>query len=519
MKNNFQKLLVALPLIFLTAFSCCTKKEITRWDDPLSFYSEDISEYFNASLGTEIKQKMGKQSVFVDFSDGLVQAYSSDTNNKVIDYISQKMVGTSIDWWGLGKNHSGVGKLIFENDREIYNKVISKSSYSDIMAPIEEALKMISSSSNDALLITDFEEYTPDGKEQKYAYAKDYFTKWVESGNSITFFYSSYTETNSRSRITGIKNLYFVIFNYGEIDENSLVSKFQKAIEGRNLVGLNRFEINPKSYSIKNDYGGLNKTGLSLDIDYESKTALDIGDKEGALVFFKNGFLNGNKPFEAFEFGQNLDELFENYFRGNRKFAKKLFLDASSNDSYLLKSVKLEVTDITNDYINYVRATEASHNKPTLIKDEGNNDIWNEESQINDIIKECYDNNTTNLKNECIYKYSHGLKISEVFDFDANIFNDRLKNSPNEIELITTFHNNYKGKFNNKEPLIIRIDYIIDKTDENYSSQLEVFKWNSIINASNGVNESLYESIRNTLQTVKPKGILYSYFLKIDSRK
>jgi len=495
------------------------KDESTRWDDPLSFYNEDIAAYHEAALGTQSKVKSGNQSVYVDFSDGLVQAYSSETNKKVVDYISQKMVGSSIDWYGLGKNHNGVGKMEYANDRDIYNKVISPSSYADIMAPIEEALKKISSSSNDALLITDFEEYTPDGKEQKYAYAKDYFIEWVESGNSITFYYSNYNETNSKSKLSGTKNLYFVIFNYGDIDENSLVTKFNKAIESRGLSNLQKFEISLNPYSVSNNYGGKQKTGLILDTAYvKNKSALEVGDKEGALVNYYNAFLNNQRPFEAFEFGQNLNDLYDYYFKGNGRFAKNLSLDASNNSSFILKNVKVELSDVTNDYVNYIRSIEAKKNVPILEKDEGNNDVWNEK-EMNEIMMECYEKNTKNLKKEYIYKYTPGSKISEVFDFNDTIFSDRLKNSPNEVELITTFHKNFNGKFSNNDPIILRIDYVIESTQENYSSLLDAFKWSSIINAANGVNESLSESIRNTLQAVKPKGILYSYYLKLEPSK
>lgn len=505
----------ALAIGVVSLISCGGNEEETAWDVPLSFYNENILAYHEAALGTQSKEKSGNQSVYVDFSDGLVQAYTSETNRKVVDYITQKMVGSSIDWYGLGKNHNGVGKMEYENDRDIYNKVISPSSYVDIMAPIEEALNRIISSSNDALLITDFEEYTPDGKEQKYAYAKDYFIKWVESGNSITFYYSSYTETNGKSKLSGVKNLYFVIFNYGEIDENSLLTKFNKAIESRGLSDLKIFEINPKPYSVFNNYGGNQKTGLTLDTDVENKTALEVGDKEGALLNYYNAFLNNQRPFEAFEFGQNLNDLYDFYFKANGRFARNLFLDVSNNSSFILTNVKVEVTDVTNDYENYVRSIEALRNVPHLVKDEGNNDIW-DEAKMNEIMLECYENNTKNLKKEYIYHYTPGSKVSEVFDFDVTIFSDRLKNSPKEVELITTFHKNFTWKFSNSDPIILRIDYVIESTQENYSAQIDEFKWNSIINAAYGVNESLSESIRNTLQAVKPKGILYSYYLKLE---
>jgi hypothetical protein len=516
MNKNVFLSIAAISIAVLT--SSCNKKEETPFDNPLSVYQEEISNYFDASLGKESKVPNGNQSIYVDFSDGLVQAYTSETNNKVVDYISQKMVGSSIDWYGLGKNHNGVGKLEYANDRDIYNKVISPTSYSDIMAPIEEALKKISVSSNDALLITDFEEYTPDGKEQPYAYAKDYFTKWIEAGNSITFYYSEYTEKNGKSKLSGQKNLYFVIFNYGGINENSLLTKFEKAIENRNLAGLKKFEINPNPYSVNNVYGGKEKTGLTLDPDVENKSSLEIGDKEGAVLFYQNGFLNNSKPYEAFEFGQSLNDVFDFYFKEKRRFSKKLYLDATNNASYILKNIKVQVTDVTADYTRYIQSLEAKKNIPVFIKDAGNNDVWDEESMNNPIITECYEKNTKTLKKEYQYAHTPSEAIPEIFDFDASIFSDRLKNSPKEVELVTTFHKNFSGKFTNTDQVILRLDYIVESTEENYSGQLDAFKWKSVI-TSGFENNSLYESIRNTLQAVKPKGILYSFFLKLEPSK
>jgi hypothetical protein len=282
---------------------------------------------------------------------------------------------------------------------------------------------------------------------------------------------------------------------------------------------LKKFEINPNPYSVYNDYGGKEKTGLTLDPDARNPSALEIGDKEGALLFYQNGLLNNSRFYEAFEFGQSLNDLFDFYFREKRRFSKKLFLDTTNNASYILKNVKVQVSDVTNDYERFVKSNEAKKNVPVLENDEGNNKVWAKADGDNPIIAECYEKDTDKLKSECIYKYIPGDVIIEIFDFDDSIFIDHLKNTPKEVELITTFHKNFFGKFYNVSPVILRIDYVVETTEENYSFQLDDFKWNSIINAANGVNESLYESIRNTLQAVKPKGILYSFYLKLEPIK
>ncbi len=510
-KKYFAKVVATISFIITISFSCRSPK-LTELDQ----FQEFIIPYHEATLSENTNAKTGNQTVYVDFSDGMVQAYSSETNKKLIDYFCQKMVGNSIDWFGLGKNHNGIGKISFTDDRDIYNKVISEGSYVDIMAPIEEALKKITTSNNDAILITDFEEYTPDGKEQKYAYAKDYFTKWVQAGNSITLYYTKYTEKNRKSNLVGDKNLYFVIFNYGKIDENSLLTKFNKSIEGREseLLGLKHFEISTKPYKISNNYGGTEKNGLTP--DDASSTELSLGDKSEVLTYYYNAMLDKQKQFEVFEFGLSLNDLHEYYFKEKKRFLQKLNLDVSNDKSYILNEVEVRVSDITSDYIHFVKCERAKNMKPELDKDEGGNTIWSKKDEENPEIVEYFEKNSSKLKKEYVYKKKSGEVIPEIFDYESNIFKDRLKNSPKEVELITIFHKNYNGKFEANDQKLLRVDYVVKNTSENYSNQLEDFKWNSIINSSNGVNSSLFESIRNTLQEVRPSGILYSYYLKLE---
>lgn len=517
MKNRLQiAFAIGLSAAAIFQYGCQTE-ELSPWDEPMRFYADFIEAYHDNAIGKHSRERVGKQAVFVDFSDGLVQAYSVETNRKVIDYISQKMVGSAVDWYGLGKEHDGIVKLDYANDRDIYNKVISPASYSDIMSPIEKALETITASKNDALLITDFEEYTPDRKEQKYAYAKDYFTRWLAEGNTITMFYCPYTEKNIKSKLTGQKTLFFVVFTYGEPDENSLVAKFEKAIEGREelLRELRYFHMDPNPYVVSNDYGGKDKTGLTPD-DPEA-TDLILGDKAEVLMFYVNGYQRHQQPYEAMEMGLSLDELHELYFGEKGRFARKLFLNASQNEIYNLKGIRVNVTDVTEDYVHFIKCQEAvkPENKPVLVADDANNMVWDENTRNNPVAAECYKENTTELKPEYVYGYRAGKELEEVFAYDDEVFTGRLKNSPDEIELVTNFHKNFvPGKFTSEDEVIVRVDYVIDATEEIYSPQLEEFKWTSVINKANGVNESLYESIRNAIQAVKPEGILFSYYLK-----
>jgi hypothetical protein len=101
-------------------------------------------------------------------------------------------------------------------------------------------------------------------------------------------------------------------------------------------------------------------------------------------------------------------------------------------------------------------------------------------------------------------------------DINSKIFNDHLKNDPANVELITVLHSNYKLKNVTKEDALIRVDYVIDEALPNIANtQLNDFKWVSAIKKETGENNSLYESVRNALQEVKPTGVVYSYFIKL----
>ena len=208
-----------LILVLFLSYSCGRKEApIDVWDSfkPLEKPINYLSAYFDDNQNKTDLTAEGQQSIYIDFSDGLIQAYSSNpTNKQFIEAISQKFVNdqNSISWFGLGKKKfNGIGNLSFRDSKDLFNFVTNETNYKDIMAPIKESLERITTGKNDAILITDFEEYSPDGKEELYAYAKDSFLEWIKAGNKITFFYNKYHEVNKKTNLHSDKHLFFVVF-------------------------------------------------------------------------------------------------------------------------------------------------------------------------------------------------------------------------------------------------------------------------------------------------------------------
>jgi hypothetical protein len=259
-----KRIALLFSLIYLLS-GCNDTKGSGPWANlkPLNKIDKNIEGYYNASLGETVNPKSGNPAVYVDFSDGLIQAYTGNPDNGVIvQAICNKLLSPNIGWYALGG--SAITPLE-HNSTLVYNKVVDAKQYIEIMAPIEDALKKITKSNNDALLITDFEEYKKDpsgnGLEQFENYQKDYFIDWIKNGNSITFFYTDYTEKNNKSNLTTQKHLYYTVFTHGKATDTSLVSMIKDAIGTRFHAKV--FELNNTPYTVSNNYGGKEKTGIN----------------------------------------------------------------------------------------------------------------------------------------------------------------------------------------------------------------------------------------------------------------
>lgn len=520
MKNSrLKKIAQIIPVIAVILFiSGCEGCKNSQPDAFSNFHPEVeinkyIEGYYNSSLGELSNPKSGKSSVYIDFSDGLVQAYTqTPANVQIIQAITNKLVSPNIEWFALGQ-----GKIspLEYNSNELFNKVSDPKQYKDIMAPIQETLKKITDGNNDALLVTDYEEYTTDGKEQFENYPKQYFINWLKKGNSITFFYTDYEETSNTTKMKSSKHLYFTVFTHGRANVNSMISMIRDALKGRYTT--KEFTLNSNPYSVSNDYEGKEFTGLQ-NKQFNQWKNLNI-----------NASFDKQLPYEVIGINKPWDEDVEKYVKNiidkeNGVFLGKLFLNGSDQSSYKLNKVAVKVYDVTDDYKFYAQCEEAKNHRPQMIKDNGKNVVWDEASKKNPITTTCYLKDKSDLKKDWIYGQDNAKPLKawdEVFTHDEKIFSDHLRNSPDKVELITLFHKNYKLSKVQDPTALIRIDYVIeDAIFNDANAQLKDFEWTSTT-VKGKVNNSLAEAIRNSLQdeSVKPTGkILYSYFMKFENK-
>jgi hypothetical protein len=306
--------------------------------------------------------------------------------------------------------------------------------------------------------------------------------------------------------------LYFTIFTYGAVQETSFISDIDKALEGRNLT-YQKFNLSNSAFTLANEYGGTQKCGIY----YDAKGTNTFEFIEAKYI---NGLLDKKKNYEFVSVKLDWKTIVETIKaeseEGFKDFFRKLYMNASDNDSYSINELDVVVYDVTDDLIFFSKCNEALKHKPVFTIDPNGKQVFGEGND--DIATACYDETTGNLKADWFYKAKANEKtVKEVFTLNVNLFKNNKKDNPSKIEIGIQFHNNFDVSKITNPNCLIRIDIVIKDCTANISgNKMDLFKWNSSTIRGNP-NTSLYESIRNTLQesTVIPKEkIIYSYYLK-----
>lgn len=493
--------LVALVLVATFLLIKCNKIEKGPFASYDPFAPDKMSECLKAYCEKDVvldDHQDGSMQVYVDFSDGMVNAYQGNTNNlEMIKALANKFT-TKACFYKLA---SGVIDTMQLSFNEIYNKVTDPKAYStEIMAPIEDAIKRITEANQETLLVTDFEEYTTDGKEQFRAYADKYFTNWLKKGNSITFYVSNFKEKKID------KHLYFIVFS---TSANTLKRNVEYAWAGRNLI-YQTFTLSTDFYKFETNYPAATKGGEYFDNDGNSIILCTNSD------YYINACAHG---YEYYPVQSNWNDILYNAKAmmepGTPKpfthLLRNLFVNFQNMDSYKVESLGIKVSDVTDDFRFYTECQEVKNHQPKMTVDPSGNKVFAVDND--EIALTCYDKNGT-LKKEWNYSAKSTKEISDAFILDDELFANTNNVNPEKTEIGIKFHSNFDGSQIAKSSGLLRIDIVMEDCSPNVDNLDSLFTWNSTTKKGE-VNTSLRESIRNVLQELNPQGeAIYSYFIK-----
>ena len=104
-------------------FAGCGGNDGKTWSSfkPLNDIGSHIDAYYSASLSDGANPKSGNPAIYIDFSDGLIQAYTKNPVNKdIIQAITNKLVSPEIEWYAMD---SGQIKKLQLSSNQVFNKV------------------------------------------------------------------------------------------------------------------------------------------------------------------------------------------------------------------------------------------------------------------------------------------------------------------------------------------------------------------------------------------------------------
>jgi hypothetical protein len=421
-------------------------------------------------------------SVYVDMSDGMNYAYSTEDSKEMLQAIVNKLAANqAIKFYGLADSQ------IFPLEKshtELYNYILNPGSYDKQKAPIEKTLERIVSEGQPALLMTDFEEYKGQLIEQA-AYAKKYFIRWLSDGNNITFYKWDFSERGKD------KHMFLAVFDDNENRLNSLVANAVNMTD----PDMEKYELGGRdfAYPTCTHYPSLKQGGNYHNADgYDVVTAvMENGGQEDYVSYAKPFATANGAP------GQLLDislGAFAEYYPLGVKWA-----DAIAN------AKRMQDPGVPED-IRY------NHFLGSLYVDFGAQDGFT----IEDIEVRVFDMNETMMT---ISERGDSIGIDEIESINKPEVNMFLVASMSDVEGLSSgwkeisvdFDNHFNGAFtgNTSATSLFRANIVISKASPNIAEVNSFFGWAGNPSLANSIKETLTSGSSN------PQGrILYTYYIK-----
>jgi|TARA_B110000208_G_scaffold118918_1_gene145454 hypothetical protein len=536
------KVLLAFCLL-LVVISCegdngCTNETVISTQDVDMNHPDflEIIEGYNATYNNTSKASNNqiKTNVFVDLSDGITKFALKDQNNKKL--LEQFFFGVqnedNLSYYELSSD--SVIKYSDTQALSYFTNTGHKDANGKLKqgAPIDKAFNIIAGDDDLGIVITDGELYDSKAKQVSMnPWASDALKQWFGKNGSLEIIYTDFSESNSGQTFN--KHMYLMVFipnNYSgnfisslKKDLTSSGVQFKSDTYSTNVSDLYDRDSYPNAQTPGtiqlNTYG--DTEGYFSDDNFEYINLTNIAEfntsNDGIVYYLRDVGDENGKPF-------------------NYPIVEKLFIDLEAITNYDVKEVKINVSNVTEDFNRFKRNYYALKNKPKISKDETGKDMLTEDNYL--IFDECslvdidgdypYDTFQKVLK-DTKEDYLNVLKANYNFELPKadNRLNDfifidndaGMNNQANKQKFETVlkfdlkFDEDTKGFYAEKNN-IIKVDVIVEREDFNLKPiNRKSLTWDKIDRS--GSDQTLFISLRNVLNNNKPNSILYTYYIEL----
>ena len=472
---------------------------------------ENLQKYYERD--SQRMKAHEKFAAYFDFS-GVYVAYADPATAQTFNGITQKVTGSLQNYDLYSLANSKIEQLSsgdLQSAAQIFERLHDPAAQGQLYAPIEQALHKIVADDRSALLVTDYEEYTPGHKIYQQAYATPYFEEWLKRGKEITFFVTDYMEGSLP------KHLYYTVF---DDESHRLLKEVEDALAGK-PQNYKRFTLSMHNYIVAPMPGGTSGAyaGPCLGGTYHDQDGEDV-----VTASVENGEPDGFNPLpnaraEVYTFDEQWEGIVQNArdqqdaeipaaFRFKHLF-QNLYADFSNADSYQIKALGVRMTDVGNDFERYMNWLTAMTHQPKVTVVDGEQQV-----EVPDESAAFYDDKGQLLPD---YDYiKNGIQVSEVSGvtvFDQKLFEQTFaQTAGRKVELAVNLSPSFGGTIAGKDDQsgLYRIDLYVADAEPNLGPQIDaLFGWPG--------NNCLSSAVRNVLQHCNPRGSnVYTYFVRMN---
>jgi len=177
---NFFRIMGLLGLFTIAA---CKGSGGSKSEDPFAaanfnFYDQDLGkriEAYNKTITPGNHPKRNTPALYIDFSSGINKAFNDPTIKGMMSSCFNAVLAQQFEVYKLGSKK--ISLLNVANTTELGQQVSDPKQYVDIWAPLQATVEKIVAGNNDALLITDFEEWQNNIEVTNTAFLKIPFSK------------------------------------------------------------------------------------------------------------------------------------------------------------------------------------------------------------------------------------------------------------------------------------------------------------------------------------------------------
>lgn len=457
--------------------------------------------------------------VYQDFSDGFQEAWKDVNSMEFYRLFVSSLKISSAKFFVVGEKSLDLIAGISEKD--LFARVTNRRNYNRNYAALDAALDTIVSKKKRAVFVTDGELYSKAGGESELPWARDGFAKWLKEGNKLSFYVTDFIEKKKK------KHVFYMIFTpANEIGTKADVTEsLEYALRNMQIPGS---ELKYVSFHFQNNAFSLEK-GFTGKLPGSFNGDLEINDSTYAL--------NAKSNWEYAELGLGWADIYKYLVEGavNEKTGKPikggypligrressnqratLLLNATALEFYRVNSVKLNVSNIYDDFYSYAVDGLCRQNPRVMKKRDNGEVVIDPETEAPIVIKDgepgCYDSLGNMLAQ---YKYSPkpAKKLTDVLVLNEDHFKETMDhNAKGEIEIQLAL--NFDGQSLSVEhDNLLKLELVVNDVQPVTSNpNLQNFIWEG---QKLPTNKAMYESVIMALRDAIPQGkILYTWYIK-----